>query len=121
MADHVRQGPVSAFCIDRREVGALDFRKSSCEREEGAYVSLGGSSPATCVTLESATCYCSSAMPSLKKRLPTAEEWLFAAVGESGRKFPWGHTLRDPLKFSQGFSAQPDDSTPPSRPLRSQE
>lgn len=92
MADHVRQGPVSAFCIDRREVGALDFRESSCEREEGACVSLGGSSPATCVTLESATCYCSSAMPSLKKRLPTAEEWLFAAVGESGRKFPWGHT-----------------------------
>lgn len=25
-------------------------------------------------------------------RLPTSDEWLFAAAGEDGRKFPWGNT-----------------------------
>lgn len=92
MAESVHEGPVGAFCIDRREVESLTFERSNCKREPNACGGLSAPAPATCVTLESASCFCSSGTPGVSKRLPTAEEWLFAAVGTSGKKFPWGNT-----------------------------
>lgn len=95
LADVIRQGKVEAFCIDKREVSAddLDFGlREECPREPLACVGLGGTKPATCVTHARARCYCAESMPSLARRLPTGEEWLLAAVGETGHRFPWGDT-----------------------------
>lgn len=95
LADIVHQGRLGPFCIDKREVESVKLEldaANSCPPEDGICVSLGGTQPATCVTLERAECYCASSASGVKKRLPTAEEWLFAAVGETQRKFPWGDT-----------------------------
>ncbi len=44
--------------------------------------------PVTGISAQEAAAYCES----VGGRLPTAEEWIFAAAGESGRRYPWGQT-----------------------------
>jgi len=95
LADVIHEGYVRPFCVDKREVESVQLfpdAHSACPREHGVCASLGATRPATCVTRERAECFCSSGIPGSKRRLPTAEEWMFAAVAETGRKFPWGST-----------------------------
>jgi len=56
--------------------------------------------PVQCVSYNEAGAYCAYH----GKRLPTEEEWEFAAVGASGNEFPWGPTA-DNSKACYGFGA----------------
>jgi serine/threonine protein kinase/formylglycine-generating enzyme required for sulfatase activity len=70
---------VSPFFIDKYEV-TIEAYQGSQNRSEGKL-------PATGVTWIEADIYCKS----LGKRLPTEEEWEFAARGSDGRLYPWGN------------------------------
>lgn len=50
--------------------------------------------PVNCVTLPEAATFCSWA----QKRLPTEEEWEYAARGAEGRAFPWGSDAPGPTR-----------------------
>jgi serine/threonine protein kinase/formylglycine-generating enzyme required for sulfatase activity len=66
---------VNPFFIDKYEVTVEAYRNES-----------GNKLPITGVTWVEADSYCKS----LGKRLPTEEEWEFAARGTTGRRYPWG-------------------------------
>jgi formylglycine-generating enzyme required for sulfatase activity len=50
-----------------------------------------GSHPLNCVAQPQAAAYCAF----VQKRLPTSAEWRLAAVGDDGRRYPWGSTPPD--------------------------
>ncbi len=80
---------VAEFALDRAEVTVARFRlcaaanacpKISEDSEPGR--------PVRNVTPEEAAQFCAF----VGGRLPTSDEWLFAAAGSGGRRFPWGNT-----------------------------
>ncbi len=98
------EGP---FEIDRSEVSYRDF--SLCVqagRCQPAPPSLEPGRPVTSVTIEQADHYCRF----VGGRLPTPEEWIYAASGANTRRFPWGsHGLvcrRASFGLSEGPCAQ---------------
>lgn len=106
---------LNAFCIDETEVTVAQY--SECTKASACAPLLatvewadvkpddhtfwdgfcnGGkadraSHPANCVTFDQATAYCKFK----KERLPTEEEWEYAARGEAGKIFPWGNESPD--------------------------
>ncbi len=98
------QGSAAApFCIDRLEVSTA--RYNACVREgrcsaaasrpnagpEWAWVCNGprddrDQHPVNCVKWEQADTFCRAQ----GRRLPTESEWVLAAYGERGKRFPWG-------------------------------
>jgi formylglycine-generating enzyme required for sulfatase activity len=90
---------VAAFCMDRTEVTTQAYEAcltaGACTRPKGTHPRCNagkadrGEHPINCVDWKQATTYCDVA----GKRLPTEEEWEFAARGPAGRAFPWGDQL----------------------------
>lgn len=86
---------VNPFYMDAKEVTCADYQRFIKESgqtppskwENGNYPSGSALKPVTGVDWDDATTYAQWA----KKRLPTEEEWEFAARGTDGRRYPWGN------------------------------
>jgi len=80
---------VPAFVLDRAEVTVGRFKLCSTT---GACPKLADDSepgrPVRNVSPSEASAFCAS----VGGRLPSADEWLFAATGSAGRRYPWGNT-----------------------------
>jgi formylglycine-generating enzyme required for sulfatase activity len=80
---------VPAFALDRTEVSVARFRVCSAA---GACAKVPDDSepgrPVRNISPSEASAFCAFA----GGRLPTADEWLFAAAGGTGRRYPWGNT-----------------------------
>ncbi len=111
---------VAAFCIDLTEVTVTDFKecadKKACpgnhtqvdlggipkeERDAwSAFCNEGrpnrGDHPMNCVSFDDASTYCRS----VGKRLPTEEQWEYAARSTDGRAYPWGHETPSPSRVN---------------------
>lgn len=90
----------SDFAIDETEVTVDQF--AECVEADGCTepstgepcnwgVTGHGDHPVNCVTYPQAAAYCAWA----NKRLPTAEEWEYAARYNDNRKYPWGDSTAD--------------------------
>jgi len=103
---------VRAFCIDRVEPQNRDWERvlAACgEREDNCNNSTYSSQPLDCVTHEQARCFCEHSPGGVRKRLPTDSEWLYAALGSDGRKFPWGNEVVPAGANEQNFCVTRDN------------
>ena len=88
-ASSLHEISVPAFALDRAEVTAARFRFCSAA---GACPKIPDDSepgrPVRNVSPSEARAFCEF----VGGRLPSADEWLFAAAGSAGRRYPWGNT-----------------------------
>jgi sulfatase-modifying factor enzyme 1 len=80
---------VPAFALDRAEVTVGRFRLCAAA---GACPKISDDSepgrPVRNLSPSEASAFCAF----VGGRLPSADEWLFAAAGSTGRRYPWGNT-----------------------------
>jgi hypothetical protein len=89
---------INSFCLDRTEVSLSNYRGSS-DPELGKRAHL----PVE-VSFVEAVDFCEK----IGKRLPTEEEWLFAAGGQNGYRFPWGDRLtKEGVCWALGVTSSP--------------
>lgn len=85
---------LKAFFIDTYEVTCGDYEKfvkeDSHPAPQGSPCLAGARKPVTGVTWDDAVAFCHWRF----KRLPTEQEWEFAARGTDGRRYPWGNEWR---------------------------
>ncbi len=115
------------FCIDETEVTVAQYQE--CVEDEGCDPprdDLPGQCPEAtprpdnhpvgCVDYERAAQYCDWA----GKRLPTEQEWEYAARGDEGRRYPWGEQALDSTRLNwngvvgatTAVKSYPDGATP---------
>lgn len=98
---------VESFFIDQFEVTNEKYagfvkdtqHKPPLTWTNGTYPSGAAQRPVTGVTWDDANDYCAK---SAGGRLPTEEEWEFAARGTDGRRYPWGNEWRAGLANADG-------------------
>jgi formylglycine-generating enzyme required for sulfatase activity len=87
---------VDAFCMDRTEVTTAAYaacvKSGKCTKADtggscNAGVAGRENHPINCVNWNQAKAYCEAQ----GQRLPTEEEWEYAATGGDGRTYPWGN------------------------------
>jgi formylglycine-generating enzyme required for sulfatase activity len=100
-----RHAEVKSFWMDLHEVSREEYEKciagGKCTKPVCEQPDLSDRFPAdeapklpqTCVTHEQAAAFCAF----VGARLPTANEWEFAARGVDARIYPWGNDIRDEL------------------------
>ena len=108
------QVTVDAFCMGRTEVTTAAYatcvKSGKCTPAEARsrdyppfswYCNAGvagrGNHPINCVDWDSAKKYCQAQ----GQRLPTEEEWEYAARGTDGRIYPWGNAEPNPSGAGQ--------------------
>lgn len=79
---------VRAFSLDTTEVTALRWRRCVTLGRCAPRADTEPGLPVTQVSAAEAERFCQTA----GGRLPTRDEWLFAAAGGKGRRYPWGQT-----------------------------
>ena len=85
-------GVFGGFCIERVEVSAKSYKAcSSCSRKgtpDASVCQLGPDRlPIQCISQVESEQYCAF----FGRRLPTSDEWEYAARGTDGRMYPWGN------------------------------
>jgi formylglycine-generating enzyme required for sulfatase activity len=108
----VHRVTVAAFSMDVTDVTTAAYgacvRAGKCsEPGAGDYCNWGKGDrqnhPINCVDWNQATAYCAYA----GKRLPTEEEWEYAARGTDGRTYPWGNEApSNQLCWNRGASKE---------------
>lgn len=98
---------VAAFCMARTEMTVAEYdacvaagRCTAAGALHNPHCNTGMSGrsnhPINCVDLAQATAYCEAQ----GARLPTEEEWEYAARGAEGRRYPWGSAAPDTTRLN---------------------
>ena len=96
----VRAGP---FDMDAFEVTEGKLRCPSCLLHASSFVAADAARAASGVTFGEAADFCKSR----GGRLPTDDEWLVAAMGALGKRYPWGDTGAVCRRAAFGLSSGP--------------
>ena len=108
-------GAIAAFYMDKTEVTVSAYAAcvsaGKCMSYTDANCNAGvqgrDNHPINCVDWNQSTAYCAWA----GKRLPTEEEWQYAADAADGRVYPWGNTAPDTQLCWSGSAVMLDAGT----------